>query len=781
MGLKGLNGSWQVWGNGNAGSKRTASISSAASVQDPAQADGAFRASMGDPTWSSPRAAGTWEPGAGPEWNVDVGSPQKKEAGQIETHSPSHSFSLQQARHRQAAAAHALNGVRVVGLAGAEEDQRANTRFEKEPSTQARFSAGSSPSKPFGGSFNSAPVMSNNGGASQAEHDLTVGLRNISLEDEYSSGQPYRNSTANVSASGAPATAPLVPQIRGPPPMQAAPRPAFNGYAQPADYSAYYNGTPGRDAFADYSQFPYESYRSTPDPSLYGSPALHSAPSSLYPTPQSMHPHELQRSPSAIFYDYANQATAPPSPYYYPSPQAMVFHRPHATHSPMATGPIALGQPPAVADKPRDMPYSMQQQQHISHQNLLLQASMRPPPSPLPPMFGAPLDYSQQLPLVMGSMVPPGTPVYGPAGSQPMHMFHNARGPRRDDGPAALRSALLDEFRANKTRKWELRDIFGYIVEFSGDQHGSRFIQQKLESATSEEKQIVFDEIVPESALQLIQDVFGNYVIQKLFEYGTQVQKTALANTMENHILQLSLQMYGCRVVQKAIEYILPEQQASFVKELEAHVLKIVMDANGNHVIQKLIERVSPERLGFVHAFRGTVYELSTHPFGCRVLQRCFEYLTDDQTRPLLDELHKYTSNLMQDQFGNYVVQFVLEHGKPEDRLLIISRLRGQMLHMAKHKFASNVCEKALITADEENQRLLIDEIMTPRADGFSPVVTMMKDQFANYVLQRALSVATGEQKKQLVALVRSHLTNMKRYSSNYTKHLVAIERLVNS
>jgi pumilio RNA-binding family len=50
------------------------------------------------------------------------------------------------------------------------------------------------------------------------------------------------------------------------------------------------------------------------------------------------------------------------------------------------------------------------------------------------------------------------------------------------------------------------------VVEFSGDQHGSRFIQQKLETANSEEKQIVFDEIVPHSALQLIQDVFGNYV-----------------------------------------------------------------------------------------------------------------------------------------------------------------------------------------------------------------------------------------------------------------------------
>jgi hypothetical protein len=49
-------------------------------------------------------------------------------------------------------------------------------------------------------------------------------------------------------------------------------------------------------------------------------------------------------------------------------------------------------------------------------------------------------------------------------------------------------------------------------VEFSTDQFGSRFIQQKLDSATPEEKQVLFNEVVPASALQLMQDVFGNYV-----------------------------------------------------------------------------------------------------------------------------------------------------------------------------------------------------------------------------------------------------------------------------
>lgn len=54
------------------------------------------------------------------------------------------------------------------------------------------------------------------------------------------------------------------------------------------------------------------------------------------------------------------------------------------------------------------------------------------------------------------------------------------------------------------------------------------------------------------------------------------------------------------------------------------------------------------------------------------------------------------------------------------------------MLHMARHKFASNVCEKALVTSDAENRRMMIEEIMTPKPDGMSPIAVMMKDQFAS-------------------------------------------------
>lgn len=110
----------------------------------------------------------------------------------------------------------------------------------------------------------------------------------------------------------------------------------------------------------------------------------------------------------------------------------------------------------------------------------------------------------------------------------------------------------MHEQHANSIDVWliSFQDVYGYIVEFCGDQHGSRFIQQKLETANSEEKDRVFAEIVP-NAIQLMSDVFGNYVIQKLFEHGDQVQKKSLANRMKGHVLNLSQQMYGCRVLQK--------------------------------------------------------------------------------------------------------------------------------------------------------------------------------------------------------------------------------------
>ncbi|KAA8525671.1 hypothetical protein F0562_007526 [Nyssa sinensis] len=57
-------------------------------------------------------------------------------------------------------------------------------------------------------------------------------------------------------------------------------------------------------------------------------------------------------------------------------------------------------------------------------------------------------------------------------------------------------------------RNMRFHEIIGHIVKFSADQYGSWFIQQKLETATTEEKNMVFHEIMPQ-ALTLMTNVFA--------------------------------------------------------------------------------------------------------------------------------------------------------------------------------------------------------------------------------------------------------------------------------
>lgn len=329
--------------------------------------------------------------------------------------------------------------------------------------------------------------------------------------------------------------------------------------------------------------------------------------------------------------------------------------------------------------------------------------------------------------------------------------------------------------------RFELQDVRGRMVETSTDQHGSRLIQEKLDHCTQEERDLVFAELYPE-ARRLMTDVFGNYVIQKMLEYGTAEQVRALGEQLQGHVLTLSLGTYGCRVVQKAFEHVSPEQKVTLSRELEPYVLDCVRDQNANHVIQKILERVPNKHLDFVaSAFAGHVPVLASHCYSCRVLQRIFAFCSQAQRRPLLDEMHQDTLRLMQDQYGNYVIQWVLQHGEAHDRTAIVRQTKTHLLQLARHKFASNVVEHVVEVAPPADLAELLDELFSPVDPAEAPAAltlpestgakhcvatVMMQDQYANYVLQRFLQVVQGEGRQRLIATVRPALQALRQMAT---------------
>jgi pumilio RNA-binding family len=260
-------------------------------------------------------------------------------------------------------------------------------------------------------------------------------------------------------------------------------------------------------------------------------------------------------------------------------------------------------------------------------------------------------------------------------------------------------------------------------------------------------------------------------------------------------------------------------------------------------------------------ALAGHVSALSAHPYGCRVIQRALERCkpycpTPDafgnaiseisenakqRTEPSVVrfstlEILRDAGSLSKDQYGNYVVQHVLQHGDDVSRKSVLSTLAGQIVPLAQHKFASNVVEKCLTYCGAEEREIMIGEILGVgpsarrdlRVEGsrttkdevgveaseakgeakgeakpsvevsvksssdarpgthsqtapvapVPPLQAMMKDQFANYVVQKLLEVCDDDQRERLLASARAHLPAVKKVP--YGKNIVArVEKLV--
>ncbi|KAJ2541808.1 mRNA binding protein puf3, partial [Coemansia sp. RSA 1933] len=107
----------------------------------------------------------------------------------------------------------------------------------------------------------------------------------------------------------------------------------------------------------------------------------------------------------------------------------------------------------------------------------------------------------------------------------------------------------------------------------------------------------------------------------------------------------------------------------------------------------------------------------------------------------------------------------------PVDRSLVCSRVRGHVLQLSKHKFASNVVEKCIAYGEPKDRKVLIDEATAVRRDGSSNLVNMMKDQYANYVVQKMLDVVDEQQRDSILTKIQPHVAALRKFT--YGKHLI--------
>ncbi|KAF8167867.1 pumilio-family RNA binding protein [Crassisporium funariophilum] len=316
-------------------------------------------------------------------------------------------------------------------------------------------------------------------------------------------------------------------------------------------------------------------------------------------------------------------------------------------------------------------------------------------------------------------------------------------------GPKHKRGDMDREF--NRFAGTRIEDLQGEIPALCKDQHGCRYLQKKLEEGVPEHRDMIFRETFGHFA-DLMTDPFGNYLCQKLLEFSTDEQRNVICESVAQDLVNISLNMHGTRAVQKMIDFLSTRRQIhSIIVALSLHVVVLIKDLNGNHVIQKCLNKLAPEDNQFIYnAVAANCVEVATHRHGCCVLQRCIDHASELQRVQLVTEITYNALTLVQDPYGNYVVQYILDLNENRFSDGVIRQFAGNVCALSVQKFSSNVIEKCIRVAEHNTRKMLIEELLNR-----SRLEKLLRDSYGNYCVQTALDYADPAQRALLVEGIR--------------------------
>lgn len=340
---------------------------------------------------------------------------------------------------------------------------------------------------------------------------------------------------------------------------------------------------------------------------------------------------------------------------------------------------------------------------------------------------------------------------------------------RREPAANGITTDIVANLYASPQRP-PLRELLGHVRRLSRDQVGCRLLQQALDEEGASAASLILKEGLSFWGEAMV-DPFGNYLFQKILEKITAEERIVLVQNVSPRLVNASLNLHGTRSVQKVVELCAIDEKESsaqnvageqkqetaseiLTRSLTPAAARLCIDSHGNHVIQRILLKLPYRYSHFVFdAVANSVGDVARHRHGCCVIQRCLDSPPSTARSNLVRRIVEKSLELMQDAYGNYVVQYVLDVCSDEDVHAVCESVVGKVTLLAIQKFSSNVMEKCLERCTDKVRELYLTELSDSER-----IRELMMDPFGNYVIQRALAVSTHAQAVQLVEAMKPHL-----------------------
>ena len=279
---------------------------------------------------------------------------------------------------------------------------------------------------------------------------------------------------------------------------------------------------------------------------------------------------------------------------------------------------------------------------------------------------------------------------------------------------------------------------------------GSKKLQQVIARSRPEEIEKIV-EAISEYMGELMIDPYGNYMCQTLVQSCSASQRLKLLTGMKTSMIMISCNPRGTHALQNLIALSnLAEEESIYKQCFEGQIVRLSKDLNSSHVIQRLLVTVRNKHF-IIKEILGHVCELSMDKLGLCVIKKCTK---DPQ---IFTEILGHNLVLMQDPYGNYAVQNVLEMWKEECAFEFVSSIQGKTAQLCIQKYASNVMEKAM-TIDTIRSAIIHELINEHKLD------LLLGSPYGCYVLRTAALESDRPAKDELAEAMNSQ--NLKLHSA---------------
>ncbi|OCK80275.1 ARM repeat-containing protein [Lepidopterella palustris CBS 459.81] len=256
--------------------------------------------------------------------------------------------------------------------------------------------------------------------------------------------------------------------------------------------------------------------------------------------------------------------------------------------------------------------------------------------------------------------------------------------------------------------------IRGNTLTLSMDAFGCHVIQKAFDAVPEEYKAIMVHELlrrIPETVIHR----YACHVWQKLFELRWSDSPPQIMKYVNEALRgmwhEVALGETGSLVVQNIFENCLEEDKRPCINEVLASIDVISHGQFGNWCIQHICEHGAPaDRSRAIDHILRFATEYSMDQYASKVIEKCLKiggnefldrYLervcegrSDRPRMPLID--------IAGDQFGNYLVQYILTHCGTQHREIVATHVRKHMVSLRGSKYGSRVamlcCNPAFAT-----------------------------------------------------------------------------------